>query len=140
MGGGLYITATAIVTAQNTLLADNSRRFHIDLPVPDDCYALVTSLHSLGHNLIETTTNCLISGTMLGNITGQDPLLGPLQNNGGSTLTQAPLRGSPAIDHGDDLNCPLIDQRGFRRPIGLHCDIGAMEYSPYALDLPLVQR
>jgi parallel beta-helix repeat protein len=140
MGGGIYITATAIVTAQNTLLADNTRRFHIDAPVPDDCYAPLTSLHSLGHNLIYTTTNCLISGTTFGNITNQAPLLGPLQNNGGSTPTQVPLAGSPAIDHGDNAACPPSDQRGFHRPIGPQCDIGAVEYSPYAVDLPLVRK
>ena len=140
MGGGVYITATALVTVQNTVIADNTYRFHIDPPVADDCFASVTSLRSLGFNLIETPNNCLISGTTFGNITGQDPLLGPLQNNGGPTFTQLPQHGSPAIDHGDDLNCPLIDQRGYARIQGPHCDIGAVEAWPYALDLPLILR
>ena len=34
----------------------------------------------------------------------------------------------------------LSDQRGWRRPIGAHCDIGAFEYSPYALALPIIRR
>jgi len=62
-------------------------------------------------------------------------------------LTRALLAGSPAIDAGDTNGCtngqsqPLItDQRRFRRPIGLRCDIGAVEYSPYALNLPLILR
>lgn len=44
-----------------------------------------------------------------------DPLLGPLQNNGGFTPTHALLWGSPAIDQG---NCFKIhtDQRGHHRP------------------------
>jgi len=107
--------------------------------VPDDCYALVISLHSLGFNLIETTTDCQILGTTTGNITGQDPMLGSLQNNGGSTLTQLPLHGSPAIDHGDNTTCPPIDQRGWHRPISVSCDIGAVEVGLFGY-LPLIRR
>jgi hypothetical protein len=59
-----------------------------------------------------------------------DPLLGPLQNNGGFTQTMALLPGSPAIDAGDDANCPATDQRGVTRPQGSRCDIGAYEYIP----------
>jgi hypothetical protein len=63
-----------------------------------------------------------------------DPKLGPLQNNGGLTFTQALLAGSPAIDAGDDsvTGSPLsltTDQRGtgFPRLSGPHVDIGAYE-------------
>jgi predicted outer membrane repeat protein len=135
-GGGMFITSTAGVVAQNSLIADNLSGNTITPPTLDDCFG---PLHSLGYNLIETTTNCLISGTPLGNVTGQDPALGPLQNNGGSTLTQAPLSGGPAIDRGDNAACPAIDQRGFHRPIGSMCDIGAVEVGPYVF-LPLVLR
>ncbi len=50
-----------------------------------------------------------------GNANPIDPLLGPLQMNGGSTPTQALLWGSRAIDQG---NCFGIhsDQRGQHRP------------------------
>ncbi len=134
-GGGLFITATAIITAQNTLMADNVHAFGFNTPVPDDCFvAATTSLHSLGYNLVETTTNCIISGTTFGNVTGQDPILGPLQNNGGATLTRALLPGSPALDSGDMSGCQdehnqpvTTDQRGVPRPSGPRCDIGAYE-------------
>jgi hypothetical protein len=63
-----------------------------------------------------------------------DPLLGPLQNNGGNTDTHALLPGSPAIDQGwcSDV---IFDQRGYTRPIDLAdynnadlgCDLGAFE-------------
>lgn len=56
-----------------------------------------------------------------------NPMLGPLQNNGGFTDTMALLAGSSAIDAGDDGSCPLTDQRGVTRPQGPHCDIGAYE-------------
>jgi predicted outer membrane repeat protein len=57
-----------------------------------------------------------------------DPLLGPLQDNGGFTQTMGLSAGSPAIDTGYDANCPTTDQRGVARPQGGHCDIGAYEY------------
>ena len=57
-----------------------------------------------------------------------DPILGPLADNGGPTLTMALLPGSPAIDAGDTSLAPATDQRGFPRPAGLAADIGAFEY------------
>src|SRR5262249_46779992 len=54
---------------------------------------------------------------------------GPLQNNGGPTLTRSPLPGSPVID-GSLLFGVLPgvppDQRGFRRFVGTEVDIGAV--------------
>ena len=65
--------------------------------------------------------------TGIGNLNA-DPLIGLLQDNGGFTQTMALLPGSPAIDAGEDTNCPATDQRGVTRPFGSHCDIGAYEY------------
>ncbi len=59
-----------------------------------------------------------------------NPLVGPLQNNGGFTQTMALGVGSPAINAGDDATCATTDQRGVTRPQGSHCDIGAYEYEP----------
>ena len=66
-----------------------------------------------------------------------DPMLGPLQNNGGPTFTHALLVGSPAIDTGKDLSGTGQDQRGSVRPFDFACipnasggdgsDIGAYE-------------
>ncbi len=54
------------------------------------------------------------------------PGLGPLQDNGGPTLTHALENGSSAVDAaiGD---CPAGDQRGAPRPVGTRCDVGAFE-------------
>ena len=40
-----------------------------------------------------------------------NPLLGPLANNGGPTMTHALLAGSPAIDRGDPFAVPRHGQR-----------------------------
>jgi len=78
------------------------------------------------NNLIEDSVNTcgLVNGSN-GNITGQDPNLGPLANNGGATRTHALVSPSPAIDAG--VGCPATDQRGIPRPQGAGCDIGAYE-------------
>jgi hypothetical protein len=66
-------------------------------------------------------------------ITGMDPMLGPLADNGGPTETQALAPGSPAIDAGKPgpadgrgTHCPPTDQRGVPR-MG-RCDLGAYEF------------
>ncbi|MGE5222090.1 MAG: choice-of-anchor Q domain-containing protein [Omnitrophica WOR_2 bacterium] len=123
-GGGLVITATAVISAQNSLIGNNIFTTGSIVSTPDNCFG---PLNSLGNNLIETTSHCTVGGTTTGNITGQDPLLGPLQNNGGWTPTQALLAGSPAIDAGTNTNCPANDQRGVKRPFNTICDIGAYE-------------
>ncbi|HPM82318.1 MAG TPA: choice-of-anchor Q domain-containing protein, partial [Candidatus Anammoximicrobium sp.] len=68
-----------------------------------------------------------------------DPLLGPLQDNGGLTLTHALLPSSPAIDKGNSFGF-TTDQRGSQRPVDLPAypnatggdgsDIGAYEFAP----------
>jgi hypothetical protein len=63
-----------------------------------------------------------------------DPLLGPLQDNGGPTLTHMLLPGSPAIDAGDPnfTPPPSRDQRGpcFYRVFGRRIDVGSVETQP----------
>lgn len=107
------------VNIKNSIIAGNTNY---------DCSG---TINSYGNNLIENIADCTITGDQTGNIYGQDPLLGPLQNNGGDTLTHALLDGSPAIDAADitDANGnPVIeDQRGVSRPQGPANDMGAYE-------------
>lgn len=70
--------------------------------------------------------NLIIDGSCSPAFSG-DPMLGPLQNNGGNTQTMALLPGSLAIDTGDPATCLSTDQRGISRPQGAACDIGAYE-------------
>jgi hypothetical protein len=83
-------------------------------------------LPSAGHN-IDSDGSCDFNDpTDLSNL---DPLLGPLQDNGGPTPTHALLPGSPAIDAIPLAACydHDADQRGVARPQGSACDIGALE-------------
>jgi predicted outer membrane repeat protein len=82
------------------------------------------AITSLGHNIAGDNT-CNLNGP--GDLPGADPLLGPLQDNGGSTHTMALQPGSPAIDSADNNACPPTDQRGVHRPQGPACDMGAYE-------------
>lgn len=84
-------------------------------------------LISLGYNLILNTNGAELTGIVTGNIYGEDPLLGPLQYNGGHTFTQALLPGSPAINNGPVGEPPRFDQRGEPRPRGTADDIGAFQ-------------
>ena len=144
-GGGLYIyadpNAADTLIAENSIVANNARGNGIRLDSADDGFT-TTDPHgatsgaimgNLGFNLIETTTDFFINGPQGGNINGQDPQLGPLQNNGGPSETRELLSNSPAIDAGSDLvlNSPsslTTDQRGYPRKIGGHVDMGAFEF------------
>jgi fibronectin-binding autotransporter adhesin len=88
-----------------------------------------SAIASTDYNLFFGLFGDPISGLTSHNIaTGVDPKLGPLANNGGTTFTHALLAGSPAIDAIPLTSCFLTtDGRGFIRPHGAACDIGAFE-------------
>lgn len=66
---------------------------------------------------------------------GEDPMLAPLANNGGPTLTHSLFVGSPVIDKGSNPVPLADDQRGFGfdRVSGPAADIGALEVFQPAL-------
>lgn len=62
------------------------------------------------------------------NLVGGNPGLASLGFHGGPTRTMPPLPGSPAIDGAAALpGNPVVDQRGFSRPMGGGPDLGAVE-------------
>ena len=80
-----------------------------------------------GYNL-STDSSCGLSKNT--GLTGVNPMLGSLANNGGPTMTQALPRSGPAVNAGGlpaSSSCPAADQWGESRPWGLACDIGAYE-------------
>ena len=95
-------------------------------PGAENCNAGVTTV---GGNLDDGKT-CHFG--LSSDFAGVDPLLGPLQDNGGPTRTRVQAPGSPAIDTGVG-ECVATDQRGVSRPKdGSNkgapvCDIGATE-------------
>ncbi len=97
---------------------------------------------SMGYNLIGTLTGATVTGDTTSNLIGVNPLLSGLQDNGGATLTQLPLAGSPAINTGNNATCQLLDQRGVLRPQQTTCDIGAVEVStlPVSQIPPVITR
>jgi hypothetical protein len=84
---------------------------------------------SLGYNVSSDDGSGFL--TSPGDQINTDPLLGPLQNNGGPTFTHALLQGSPAIDAGDPTFTPppFYDQRGsdFLRVRNGRIDVGSFE-------------
>jgi hypothetical protein len=85
----------------NTIVAANT---------PFNC---ANPISSRGFNLDDDDTCGL---TMVGDQSSVDPLLGPLADNGGPTMSHEILVGSPAIDAADLLEFPATDQRGYERP------------------------
>ena len=84
---------------------------------------------SHGYNLSNDDGSGYLIGP--GDQINTEPLLGPLQNNGGPTFTHQLLPGSPAIDAGDPnfTPPPFFDQRGpgFDRLVNGRTDKGSFE-------------
>lgn len=87
-----------------------------------------TAASELNDSIVQD--GCPVGSNCYGNMIYTDPLLGPLQDNGGFTQTMQPEVGSPAIDAGNNATCEATDQRGAARPYGDYCDIGAVEFLP----------
>jgi predicted outer membrane repeat protein len=112
-GGSLYLAGGSVSTLWNNIFADATSG--------GECTAEGGTSISGGSNLVEDGSPACVPA-----LTG-DPMLGPLADYGGNTLTMELLAGSPAIDAGDDAHCGVYDQRGVHRPVGVHCDLGAFE-------------
>lgn len=157
-GGGIYFEPNTLNTGvpgafsvgvYNTILAGNSA-----LNGPD-CF---DSLGSGGFNLLGDDADCNLAPMIgLPDQINVDPLLGPLQDNGGPTFTHGLSENSPAIDMGNNLpgeGCQSLspdevlnnnfsffpvtaDQRAFTRPIAVRnpgdaiCDVGAFEFQAF---------
>src|SRR5262249_54921566 len=94
---------------------------------PENIYGATVTSH--GYNVCSDDGSGFLNGP--GDQIDTDPLLGPLQDNGGPTFTHELLTGSPAIDAGDPKFTPppYYDQRGpdFWRVRNGRIDVGSFE-------------
>jgi hypothetical protein len=132
-GGGVALVGggTGKATFQNTVVALDTAGVG-----PDVFTATGVAVTDNGGNFIGTLAGS--TGFGGGTLTG-NPLLGPLQNNGGhpvglpgsgqAVLTEALLKNSPALGKGVLAGSPGTDERGFIRPGGGNANpsIGAFE-------------
>lgn len=120
--GGIDGSSDGVFTLNNSIVSGN----YFGLSVPSNLGKPATG----DFNLLGAGNDT--SGT--NNVVSDNPLLGPLADNGGPTQTHALLPGSPALDAGSSSEA--TDQRGLGRPVDLPSiangtgnasDIGAYE-------------
>ena len=118
-GGGIY----GGTRTSSSIIALNSAQTGPD-------FAGEVALQSTGYNIVGNNSDAVINSQPTDQIgtpaSPIDPLLGPLTDNGGPTLTHALQPGSPAINRGDPA-APPEDQRGYGR-LGVP-DVGAFEFN-----------
>ncbi|MGA8029957.1 MAG: right-handed parallel beta-helix repeat-containing protein [Bryobacteraceae bacterium] len=107
-GGGIENGSDGTLRLENTIVANS--------PAGGNCSGAIKD----GGGNLSSDDSCP-------GIHNENPLLGPLEDNGGPTETMALKKGSPAIDAAVEAHCPATDQRGVPRPQGPRCDIGAYE-------------
>ena len=135
-GGGVVSNGTVIVG--NTIIAGNFYTAYSDDPNDSSNSRDVSgNFTDAGNNLIgdNTGSTSFTAKSIVGTRTNPiDPRLSPLQNNGGTTFTNALLADSPAINAGNNTLIPAgitTDQRGagFNRISKGTVDIGALEFN-----------
>ena len=150
-GGGaginVFNSGNVSITLVNTLLSGNLGGAENPRDANCGCTGsqatcvdgMARKIDTLGHNLSDDAT-CNLDGEDDQDDV-DDAVIGALADNQGPTLTHALLDGSPAIDAGDDDECPNNDQRGSIRPADGDgdttkvCDIGAFELFPVHMGL-----
>ena len=128
------------VTVSGDRLASNNGEFTLQSVIladgPGGASCSGTSAPTSAGSNIEQGSSCGLGGA--GDLSNTDPLLLPLADNGGGTLTHALSPGSPAIDAAATCPASGVDQRGVTRPIdgdengSVLCDVGAYEFDPAA--------
>lgn len=129
-GGGIWKYGNGSLELENSIVAGNfvTGGFSPEIKFDGD-----GNFISSGNNLIGDSTGDAANteNTVIyqaSDILDSNPILGMLQNNGGSTPTHALLPGSPAINAGNNSEIfSRTDQRGFIRIVANTIDIGAYE-------------
>src|SRR5262249_35846511 len=125
-GGGIAIGGGRIAKLSSTIVAGKFSGFFSNNIANDVQASSEPHLIGDGAGLMGIMNG--VNGNLVGTSAAPiNPLLGPLQLNGGHTRTHALLAGSPAIDAGFNSVGLASDQRGslFVRTFGAAPDIGA---------------
>ncbi len=137
--GGLTSNTSQLMIG-NSVVANNTSGNVVGGPNTIPSRNMAGVITSLGGNFFAEATFAQILGggqDQVGTLSAPlDPLLGPLQDNGGPTLTHAPLPDSPLVDAGDNAvsDSLMVDQRGQARIQGDAVDVGAVEQTVYVVD------
>jgi hypothetical protein len=115
-GNGIGAFLRPVTYVQSTIIADSTSGPDVDSG---------STFNSRGYNLFETVDPSAIIDGSTNDQTGVDPMLGPLQDNGGPTETHELLAGSPALES-SLVSCGRADQRLVSRGAS-PCDTGAFE-------------
>ena len=130
-GGGVANDGvTAILSLENSLIAGNSgpaAGFGSDIGNRNGGTITPAGANLVGDN--DTVSTAFPAGPLVGTTASPlNPLLAPLGDYSGPTMTRLPLLGSPAIDAAFALGTtPPTDQRVFPRPFGPASDLGSVE-------------
>lgn len=140
VGSGIYSeTTTANTILYNTIVGNNNGS--PDLDGFFDSRSAFNLVSNANGSILDASKGNIVGGATTQRI---DLLIGPLQDNGGATLTHALLSGSLAIDAGDNSmvdftlffpDTPALDQRGLQRIAGEIIDIGAYEFGATAVTI-----
>ncbi|MBB1076561.1 right-handed parallel beta-helix repeat-containing protein, partial [Rhodoferax sp. 4810] len=131
-GGGVYVYSGELRIG-NSIISGNEAPTGAEISIQTNSGVFASSGYNLiGHNGEAGLENATLRSRDLlleGEI---DSVLGELADNGGPTLTMAPIAGSIVLDAGSNTLVPadlLTDQRGegFPRIVGAAVDIGAVE-------------
>jgi Ca2+-binding RTX toxin-like protein len=147
--GGIFASASAYsgssgsaqVDLNDTIVSGNTKGGSAPSDVGAKAFDSTQVGLSADFSLIGASDSPVADPTPGSDIFGQDPQLGPLQDNGGATPTQALPKTSPAVDKGKSFGL-TTDQLGRTRPFdfadvpnssaagGDGSDIGAFELQP----------
>ena len=153
VGGGIYNVSS--VDIGNSTLSGNRADVHggsiyggtfdignsiLNGGSPENISTATVTSH--GYNVCNDDGGGFLNGP--GDQINTDPLLGPLQDNGGPTFTHELLTASPAIDAGDPnfTPPPYYDQRGpdFWRVRNGRIDVGSFEVQAGSTPTPTPRR
>jgi len=120
-GAGIVHPGQLVI--RNTIIANQGTNVGVAYNCQNCIDLGIPTVPGTGDHVLQWPAEPIESYPCVTGATIGDPMLGPLQDNGGFAPTMMPQPGSPAI--GGGVDCPATDQRGHARLA--NCTIGAVE-------------